>query len=295
MKALLQICMMFYFSTVTLFGQSSKNEIDNKIDKANELLDAMNRSDEAMPILLQSYEESKSINYQKGLLESNKAFARLHIDRGNYKKVIEFASDAETIGKELKDYTSLAAIYRLRGVAFMRLGFLDDGFKDTKLALENAKKVEDESKRHYYTALSDHNLVYYYQNKNAPQDTILKYLMDGLSESEQIKDDAKSVNDKYFMVINLHVSIGMFYAGIHQPQRLDLAEKHLLTALKYKETQPFAFKKDELNTFNSLGRFYDESGNATEAIKYASQVLQIEKNSKSPLDRHIAYATLANS
>ncbi|MDR6967330.1 AraC-like DNA-binding protein [Flavobacterium arsenatis] len=295
MKNILSICIIVYLFSSTLFAQSNKIEIDEKIQKVNDLLDKSSISDEMVNILLQAEKDSKEINYSQGILESEKSLARLYLDISNYKTSLKFCNKAEKIAIELEDSKSLSQIYRHRALTFMNLGFLQQGHKDIMSSIDNSKKIEDKNLQHYCMALSYHNLAEYYEKTQASQDTILSCLKKSLKAVENIKGDIKLLEKKHFMIILLNKSLGMFYTGIHEPQRLDLASQYILELLKYRETQPKAFRMDELNTLNSIGRFYDAKKEPEKAIKYASEVLFLEKKSKSPFERHLAYATLANS
>lgn len=116
----------------------SKAQINDEIKKARELSDKdLKRTIE---ILKKINLESETINYKKGMLESNNMLMAKYYDMGKYKDVIELSEETEKLALENNDNEILSNTYRLRAVAYTELGFNDESLKNLKKAFGITKK-----------------------------------------------------------------------------------------------------------------------------------------------------------
>lgn len=297
-KFLLLFCLFFGFA----YTQENERLITTQeIDKTLSLAEKNYNVDIeiAQKLFLKTHNASKLIGYDEGILKSNKYLMAISNNKGEEKKAIEYANEMEKIAKDTDDNEYLTRAYIQKSISFSGLDLFDDSYKELLKAKDVIKKYPVKDKQHYDLSYVYQNLVSsYYEPTNAPQDTILTYLKKSLWEAEQIDDSSKDVHpdDKYDMISYLNMNIGMFYAGVHKPQRLDLAEQYLQRSLSTINKRKFTkIKINKIPILNALGRFYVEYNKYDRAIDHANEVIELEKKQKSPDERMVAYMILTNS
>lgn len=273
----------------------TKESIDQQIALGKKNSDNPNKS---LALFLKINKDAKSINYKEGIIGSGKKLMTLYHSIGEEEKSIEYSHEIEKLAKEINDNESISMAIIQRATDLSALGILDENYKELQNAKNYVNKLEP-NKRHYHTSLIYQGLATYHTYKKASQDTILSYFKRSLQEAKQISDDKrnlKQTDEKYDMISYLYMNIGMYYATIYTPKRVDLAEEYLQNSLSTINNRKFTeIKVDKIPILNCLGYFYSEQYKNAEAIKYAEQVIKLEKAKKSPSERVKAYVTLANS
>ena len=285
----------FYY-TQTDNQTITKQSIDRQI-----ALNKKNSVDQkkTLALFLKINKDAKSINYKEGIINSGKKLMILFHSIGEDEKSIEYSHEIEKLAKEINDTESIATAIIQRATDLSSLGFFDENYKELQNAKNYVNKL-DANKRHYHMSLIYQGLAAgYYVPKKAHQDTILSYFNKSLQEAKQITDHKENIlqiDQKYDMISYLYMNIGMYYAMIYTPKRLDLAEEYLKNSLNTINNRKFTeIEVDKIPILNYLGNFYSEQNKNKEAIGYARQVIQLEKLRKSPSARVAAYATLTNS
>ncbi|GAA5091855.1 hypothetical protein GCM10023210_19990 [Chryseobacterium ginsengisoli] len=295
---LLLSSLIFGFCNAQVGNQTiTKESIDKKI--------SLNKNSSKNPredlyLFLKINKDSKSINYKEGIVASAKKLMILYHSTGDDEKSIEYSQELEKQAKEINDNESVSTALIQRATDFSSLGLSDESYKELQNAKYYVNKITDANKKHYHMSLVYQGLAAgYYVPKKANQDTVLSYFNKSLEEVKQISDDKnniKQTEEKYDMISYLYMNLGMYYAMMHQPKRLDLAEEYLQNSLSTLNNRKFTeIKANKIPILNYLGNFYSEQNKNTEAIDYARQVIKLEKTQKSPAARVSAYATLANS
>jgi AraC-like DNA-binding protein/tetratricopeptide (TPR) repeat protein len=280
----------FYYTQIT------KESIDKEI-----ALSGKNNTDQHkyLALLLKINKDAKSINYKVGIIASAKKITFLYHSIGENEKSIEYSQELEKVAKDINDNESIATAIIQRATDLSSLGLFDENYKELQNAKYYVSKITDINRKHYHMSLIYQGLAAgYYVPKKADQDTILSYFKKSLKEAEQIADNknTKQTEEKYDMISYLYMNMGMFYAIIHQPKKLDVAEEYLQNSLSTINSRKFIeVKTDKIPILNYLGNFYSEQNKNAKAIDYARQVIKLEKITKSPSARVAAYATLANS
>ncbi|MBB6330095.1 YesN/AraC family two-component response regulator [Chryseobacterium sediminis] len=294
---LLFTCIIFGFYHAQIDNRTiTKQSIEKKLASAkNTSLDPKKR----IQLYLQIFKDAKDIGDKKSILTSGKNLMILYYNIGENEKSIEYSYELEKAAKEADDNESIAMAYIERGTALSALGLFDENYKELRKAEYFVNKLTDENKKHFNRAHIYQGLTSgYYIPKKAHQDTILLYFKKSLQEAEKIKDveNTRQTDEKYDMISYLYMNIGMYYAMISNPKRMDIAEEYLQKSLNILNQRKFTqMKVDKIPILNYLGHFYSEQGKNTEAIEYAQEVLQLEKRTHSPASRVAAYATLTNS
>ncbi|WP_213279267.1 AraC family transcriptional regulator [Chryseobacterium indologenes] len=294
---LLFTCIIFGFYHAQINNQSiTKQSIEKKLASAkNTSLDPRQK----IQLYLQAFKDAKDINDREFILQSGKNLMMLYHNTGENEKSIEYSYEVEKAAKETDDNESIAMAYIERGTALSVLGLFDENYKELHKAEYYVNKLTDENKKHFNRAHIYQGLTAgYYIPKKAHQDTILLYFKKSLQEAEKISDveNSRQTDEKYDMISYLYMNIGMHYAMISKPKRLDIAEEYLQKSLNIMNQRKFTqMKVDKIPILNYLGHFYSEQGKDKEAIEYAREVLQLEKRTHSPASRVAAYATMTNS
>ncbi|WP_426482881.1 helix-turn-helix domain-containing protein [Chryseobacterium sp. R2ACT005] len=294
---LLFACIIFGFYHAQIDNRTiTKQSINKKLASAKNIsLDPKKK----IQLYLQILQDAKDINDRESILTSVKNIMMLYHNIDENEKSIEYSYEVEKAAKAAGDNESIAMAYIERGTALSALGLFDENYKELHKAEYFVNKLTDENKKHFNRAHIYQGLTAgYYIPKKAHQDTILLYFKKSLQEAEKISDleNTRQTDEKYDMISYLYMNIGMYYAMISNPKRLDIAEEYLQKSLNILNQRKFTqMKVDKIPILNYLGHFYSEQGKNTEAIEYAQEVLQLEKRTHSPASRVAAYATLTNS
>lgn len=294
---LLFFCLIF----CVCYAQQNKLPV-TKIEIEKEIANAKEKNKinpvGALQDFLRVYKESTSIDYDEGIVKSCSNIISIYFNQGDNEKTIEYSNILENSARNINDNEALTKAYGQKAVAYSRLGLYNESYKEFQKTLNSIKKYKNIDKLHYDMSLTYQNILEYYQNVNAPQDTILNCLKKSLREAELINDRSKYVDTdhKYDMISYLNMNLGMFYTGIHKPQRLDLGEEYLQQSLQTINNWKFTkTKPNKIPILNALGRFYIEKNDFNKALGYAYEVVKIEKNHRSPDERVLAFATITNS
>jgi AraC-like DNA-binding protein len=293
---LISLIFGFYYTQVEN-RTITKENIDKQIARGKENAVDQNKT---FALFLKINKDSKSINYQKGIIASAGKLMILYHSIGEDEKSIEYSQELEKHAKEINDYESISMAIIERATSLSSLGLSDESYKELQNAKYYLNQFTNINKRHYHMSLIyQHLATGYYVPKKAHQDTILSYFKKSLKEVKQIadnKNNARQTDEKYDLISYLYMNMGMYYAIIHKPQRLDLAEEYLHNSLHTINNRKFTeIKVDKIPILNYLGNFYSEQNKNTDAIRYARQVVKLEKIAKSPSSRVAAYGTLTNS
>lgn len=294
---LLLLCLIFSFCYTQTGDQTiTKQSIDREIalGKKNDV-----DQKKTLALFLKINKDAKSINYKEGIIISGKKLMILFHSIGEDEKSIEYSHELEKLAKEINDNESVSTAIIQRATGLSSLGLFDENYKELQNAKYYVNKL-DINKKHYHMSLIYQGLAAgYYVPKKAHQDTILSYFKKSLQEAKQITDNKENVlqtDEKYDMISYLYMNIGMYYAMIYTPKRLDLAEEYLKNSLSTINNRKFTeIEVDKIPILNYLGNFYSEQNKHSDAIDYARQVIKLEKTKKSPSARVAAFATLTNS
>ncbi|MBB4807700.1 AraC-like DNA-binding protein [Chryseobacterium defluvii] len=281
----------FLLFILQLFPGQSSNSTEQEIKKQYDQLIGQGFNDQNFELIKKLTKASEKSGYKEGILRGKRILSGYHTDRGELQEALDVSIEAETIAKTLNKPRDLSMIYTSRGIVYKKLGFTKEAKNTTLKSLEYANKIENKDFMHVQRATVYQNLSSYFE-KPLQQDSVIYYMKKSLSEAEMISN---MEDKKIDMMIFGNMNIGNFYTGIHQPQRLDLAEPYYLKALTYRKSHPDIFSLSDLSVLGSVGRFYLEKGDYKQAIQFATETLEIEKSKKSLMARLTAYMVLANS
>jgi len=292
-----KIFFLFILLSSIAFAQKASittTDIDRRIDDAFNIVNTENPN-KAIPVLQKINIDSKSINYNLGILKTGYALNIIYYNKADYNKVITLSDEAITAGKKIKNYGYLSHIHRNKGNAYLELGFIDNSGKELFQALDYAKKLEDGNEKYYTIALLYDNLAGYYEKMKAPQDSIFAYMTKALKEVKKINDnDANKtiVVAKYNLIAFEYMCFGVEYSKLNKPE---IAEEYFKKSLDVYETKKSLSLIEEVILLSEMGRFYYSQKRYDEAVKYAEQGLLTHKNPSSPKIRRDLFETLSKS
>lgn len=290
-----------YFLLFTFFHQISfaqnATQIKAQLDKLMELdrTGKMN-TNEATKLFMACYDRSKSIQYALGIERSGTMLAQNQLRKGAYKEVITL-TDELIKNKDLSiKVENMGEIYRIRGLAFSDLGFIDKSYKEYRTALKLIKQIKDKNLRHYRAACLYDNMTSYFDHKKISPDSISYYLQKSLEEVLKVENtDIFWQPHKNNMIMMLHCNLGVYYTDIATHRNTKLAEKYFGEALEINTKNKNIQNDNKVNLFLSLSRFYADNKNSEKAIKFANELLKVEKTASSPYPRLDIYNILSKS
>lgn len=308
MKYLLFI-LFFLVSTSIINAQSSAEmeilTIDKKLDK---VLKNPTNNPQQEKLLLEIKKESEKSGYNEGALRSIDYLMRLYSNQGKYKEAVKIGNgiigiipDAPTS----KEKRIISNIFRRRALALSNFGFLEESLKDFKTAISYAEKIENNDEKLYNLSLCYENITIYYgikqfENKKH-RDSIMYYHKKSLEKALQISDKNPTISQslKYEQIAFNNMRMGIFYleqVDNNTKANPDLAEKHLIQALKIHENKAYQIPvTNRILLLNQLSWLYMEKKDYKNSISYAKRALNIEKQHKDPYHRVESFEFLASS
>src|SRR5690606_8554586 len=139
-----------FFSTITFVQNKNIIEILNqKLEDARTLTNSDAKT--AIITYNQLYYEPKAINYEEGMLRSKENLVNLYFNSGQYEEVVKTSNEVEALALKIKNYSTLAKIYRQVAASYSMLRLNDEALKVLDKAKMYADKIKDPATR--YTAL----------------------------------------------------------------------------------------------------------------------------------------------
>ncbi|MFC6269779.1 helix-turn-helix domain-containing protein [Frigoriflavimonas asaccharolytica] len=269
---------------------------EGKLQRDLEGIKTEKNVDEKKIIALKNiYEKAKSNNYSI-MFSTASELARLYTNLGKNKEVIEITTDVEKYINSKTPEEDLSKIYRMRGLAYGQLGFLEESYQSFQISKKHTKNIRDKDLQHYLSSLLYENFTSYFDRSKKQSDSIKFYLTKSLEEAELISDKSKSVSNllKYDMITSLQNNLGIYYMFIDDPKDPTKAEKYFKKALQnsaQKEILPY----NKLNLYMTVSNYYLEIKNYDLAIEYGKNALDLEKNNSSPYNRENIYEIISEA
>lgn len=288
MKIIFSLILSLFFLQI-LYSQNnltSEEEVDKEFKK---LLNAQTEDDvKKIEHLIKS---SEKINYKSGVVFGKMKILEVFYYRSDYEKMSKLIQELELL--EL-NHQKKSQLYLFKSYLNKELGIETEELQSIKTALLYAQKIEKPGSRHFQTSKIYNRYSIYYDYKIS--DSLIYYLKKELEELEQISDDDLQFrNSKLSSIVLNYINIGNYYVGVHEPQRLDLAEPYFLKAYEYKNTHPEIFDELDMPILCGLGNFYVKKSEFDKSIEIANEVLDIEKHKKNTTYRSYAYLLLADA
>ncbi|WP_128331266.1 AraC family transcriptional regulator [Apibacter sp. HY039] len=279
---------LFSLFCILILMQISNAEINkSSIDSIEQVIKETTKVDfsntikveQAIENLKKIYLFSEKIHYDKGMLESGNYLMTFYYRKGQYEKLIHFATELET-DMDLKKSTHfylVSSFYRLLALSYRKLGFDEEGDKKYQNTFKSAQKIQDKEEAHLLLALIYKDQASYFSEIHKYPDSVGYYLFKSLKEIESIKDKEKLI--RFANKIFIYNSIAVYYLKVAQPKDTVLAREYFMKSEKiYENTSPPMLAINEVEYLLTLSDFYLSEKNYDKAIELTEKALDIEKN-----------------
>ncbi|AZA83651.1 hypothetical protein C1637_14595 [Chryseobacterium lactis] len=261
------------------------SQIDIDINKAEKL----SWGDPAKAITLANdiFNNSKSIGYKKGMLESGSILMSKYFDTGNFKKVINLSEEVGKLAAESMNDAVLSNTYRLKASAYTELGFNDESVKEFKKALQIAEKIKSSNEKNYLKALIYTGMGSYAAHVNLPLDSVIYYQKKCLESTKNIKDDKDFGAKKEQMLALSYINLGKTSVASH---KINEAEAYFSHALEISHDKKYTSDKHlEVTIYNEFAWLYYDQKKYAKVIPYAEKAEALEKQIRLPYIRRDIY------
>ena len=268
--------------------KSELHQIQNKIGSTSIVNSTIKQ-------LEKSYRTAKENKYNVAFSIGTELM-RTYSTLNNAEKVIEVATDLESLINEDSSPQEVSNMYKMKAGSLGDLGFLEDSHKAYQASKKYLGKIKDNDVRHYYSSLFYSNYSGYFDQSKKQPDSVRLYLIKGLNEAEKISEKKSSISlgKKYDLIVSIQANLTLYYLWIIQPAEPRTAETYLLKSLKIAENRKIS-SLNEMNLYRTAGNFYFDQKNNDKAIHYAQKGLELERKISSPSGREIFYEILTEA
>lgn len=291
------VCLLFFSQFFSALLPSPK-QIDAKLKQVYDANFTQSlSSEEALEILLKCYSDSKSINYENGILKSGLALSVKYSNKEDCKNSIKISNEIEGLIEKSIDYKEVVEYYKSRALCYSILALAKESYSEYQKAIKIAKKIENADDRNYIMSVLYLDLSIYYDRTPKRQlDSIAYYRIEAVNAGEKISKEgvlAKNgeMND---WLISLNYYLGSFYL---ENNKIEKARIYFNKAKKlYDGSTTKMILENEISFLTYLSVFYLEDKEYENAIKYCLKSLEISKSVKvNPNVKLATYECLAKA
>jgi len=183
---------LFIFLSVFYYGQQSVTQkyIDQRITEITKNADSKNTG----TLANKTYFDSKSINYNLGMIKSLIILANFNYNLGKYEEVIKYASEAENMAYKEDNIQYIAESLQQKGQGFTELGFTEKANEVYIKALGYARKIKNHNEKNFRLGFISSALAYNKEKIGVANDSVLSYFNKSLIYYQKLSDDFKSKN-----------------------------------------------------------------------------------------------------
>jgi len=255
-------------------------------------------ADAAIKMMVQCYNDSKSISYENGIRKSGLYASLLYSNKKDYENSIKISNEIKDLMEKTTDYRSLAEYYKSRALNYSYLGLFRESYKEYRKAINAAQKISDNDIKYYMISVLNLDIASYHEKTQKPvQDSIEYYMVKALQAGEMIKTNGSlaKTGERNEWVINLNYSLGSYYLE-NDSVKMDLARIYFTKAKKlYENSTSKMMLANEITFLAHLCKFYYKNQNYNEAIKYGLRSLELQKKEPVPTAKKIVYENIAQS
>jgi tetratricopeptide (TPR) repeat protein len=223
---------------------------------------------EMLRLCTEIYYQSKSIDYNNGILSSIYGMGGIYADEQNYEEALKRIPEGLTLAEESKDYKWWAKLLMIEGVIYSNLGYSKRSREalDKSLYIVNNFSVKDD--RHFIVSTIYESIAINFSTApKANNDSMVFYLHKAYVESKKI--------EKKYIYRNLRVATFALNLGSIYVERNDIGK-----AEKFINEFELIMKNEKDKSFfiqfyNLKGLIENKKKNYTEAIEYFKKSLQL--------------------
>ncbi len=268
----------FFLTPKTIYAQELKVKINdttdilNTVEKGTKLIDKFPK--EALPYFTKALEQSRAINFSRGIALSSARLGRWYFGN-DVEKSIEMANSAILIfDKKETDYVdNIADMHLLLAEAYDEQGQKDSSAYYYYLLGEemDAGNITDpQFAVKVFTKLTIFwvNLDYAGTTNDEYKKTVNRFVQKAKLASKQIKNSADAISSVYFIE-------GAYYHGI---KNYDSARYYYRKYIKERELLKKLSITRKISTLFNIADTYLQQNNPTEALKYINEIKEIGKD-----------------
>lgn len=284
-----------FFSTITFVQNKNIIEILNqKLEDARTLTNSDAKT--AIITYNQLYDESKAINYEEGMLRSKENLVNLYFNSGQYEEVVKTSNEVEALALKIKNYSTLAKIYRQVAASYSMLRLNDEALKVLDKAKMYADKIKDPATRYYNTALIYDSYSVCVGLVNQDVEQFIYYVEKSLEELYKISDQStkETIDSKYDLIGFQNFRLAdVYYTPLKQVNK---TKQYYIQALEIYENPKYTISpNNKVILYSSLSDFYFTQNDFENAIIYGEKALIFSRLFDQPETRKEIYDVLLKS
>lgn len=181
-------CLLFFIFFLFLGKSFSQNfnqpQIDSLLSVAEQL--ESNNSAYGVTLSLKAYDDSRKIDYKKGMTQGLLIASRKQHELGKFEDVLKNASEAEKLAFSISDVKLISDALRLKGIGFTGLGDYKKGLQEFKKALAFAKNLTDKEIKSSRIGVIYNDIAFNLDESGGSSDSIAFYYRKGYQEIEKM-------------------------------------------------------------------------------------------------------------
>jgi len=281
------LVLFLLFCSINVYSQQKKTtaDIDNRLESTT-MLYAQGKIDEYISANTTIIEDSKKINYSKGIAMGNVRLAAVYYANREFKKSIICLDIAEKENYTSTDYELQATIKRELGRIYFSMDLLKPALQEFWKMKTVAAKIENPESRNFSINAAENNIGSTYHELHQTDSAVIYY-----SKVYKNLNAFKNKSEKQNALLNI-TTINIAEIKISQTQ-LDSAE-HYLRMYNSFETNG----KNEFTKFMALklmGKIYFAKKQYKLSVDYYHKAIQVTKNAKYTTDLKDLYYLIYES
>lgn len=278
----------------TFLYTQTKKSIEIQLDSAR-ILSTISAED-AINLYKKLIDDSQKIKFDQGTLLSKDGLSTVYFNNGDYENVIKLSGDIEKLSLKLKDYRTLAGIYRSVGASYSMLRLNEQALQSLDKAKVYAEKIEDKSIRHYNLALIYDSYSVCIGDANNDVNQMLHFVEKSIAELENISDKEIQaiIEAKYDLLGFQYFRLAdLYFSELKQNSK---AGEYYEKALKIYENPLYNIQpNNKAVLYGSLANFYFAQKEYNKTILHGKEALKLTDQFDQPEIRKEVYDVLFKS
>lgn len=264
-------CLLFLIFLLSFKG-FSQNFNQTQIDSLLSVAEQLENEDLAygVTISLKAYDDSRKIDYKKGMTQSLLIASRKQYELGKYDDVLKNASAAEKLAFSISDAKLISDAFRLKGIGLTGLGNYKEGILELKKALVFAKNLTDKEIKSSRIGVIYNDIAFNLDENGQSADSIAFYYRKGYQEFE------KMVLNNPLKNKTLSLACSNVGSSFLRTKQIDSAEFYLDRALQLANSVNHEAVK--ASTLCDLGNLYFLKKQYTLSIDYFTKGIDVAKS-----------------
>lgn len=210
------------------------------------------------------------------MLRSKENLVNLYFNSGQYEEVVKTSNEVEALALKIKNYSTLAKIYRQVAASYSMLRLNDEALKVLDKAKMYADKIKDPTTRYYNTALIYDSYSVCVGLVNQDVEQFIYYVEKSLEELYKISDQStkETIDSKYDLIGFQNFRLAdVYYTPLKQVNK---TKQYYIQALEIYENPKYTISpNNKVILYSSLSDFYFTQNDFENAIIYGGKSFNI--------------------